>query len=45
MIAAALGFAIAWGVTAIIQHTKLPEAASINLYTQATPLCGCLLAN
>ena len=38
MIAAALGFAIAWGVTAVIRRTQLPEAASINLYTQAVPL-------
>ncbi len=38
MIAAAMGFAIAWGVTAVIQHTQLPEAAQINLYTQAVPL-------
>jgi putative ABC transport system permease protein len=38
MIAAALGYAIAWGVTAVVQHTQLPEAAQINLYTQAVPL-------
>ena len=38
MIAAVLGFAIAWGVTAVIQHTQLPESAQINLYTQAAPL-------
>ncbi|MGA2571871.1 MAG: ABC transporter permease [Terracidiphilus sp.] len=38
MIAAAMGLAIAWGVTAVIQHTQLPEAAQINLYTQAVPL-------
>lgn len=36
--AAALGLVIAWSVTAVIQHTQLPEAASINLYTQAVPL-------
>ena len=38
MIAAALGFAIAWGVTAVIQHTQMPEAAQLNLYTKAVPL-------
>lgn len=36
--AAALGFAVAWGVTAVIQHTQLPETAQINLYTRAIPL-------
>ncbi len=38
VIAAAMGFAIAWAVTAVVQHTELPEAAQINLYTQAVPL-------
>jgi len=38
VIAAAIGFAIAWGVSAAIQHTQLPEAAQINLYTRAVPL-------
>lgn len=38
MMAAAMGFAIAWSVTAVIQRTQLPEAAQINLYTHAAPL-------
>ena len=38
LIAAVLGFAMAWGVTAAIQSTPLPEAAQINLYTQGVPL-------
>jgi putative ABC transport system permease protein len=38
MIAAALAFAIAWGVTAVVRHTQLPESAAINLYTQGVPL-------
>jgi predicted permease len=38
LIAAALGFAIAWGATDVIRHTQPPEAAQINLYTQGVPL-------
>jgi putative ABC transport system permease protein len=37
-IAAVLGYAIAWSVTAVVQRTQLPETAQINLYTRAIPL-------